>query len=193
MLPTFAAENQSIGNMVHTLVISDGWSGISSFIEPENPMVIDIFSELTSDDNLVILQNLNSVFWPDANLNSIDQNGGWDSKSGYMVKVDGDQEIAIAGTPVANKTLTFSEAGWYLIPVLSNCNVSVNELFENVLENLVIIKEVAGTGIYWPGVAQTLYSLQPGKSYFVKIDGPVSITYPECTANAQPASQSINK
>jgi len=154
--------------------------------------VADIFSELTNQGNLIILQNMTDVYWPDAGLNTIDQNGGWDPQSGYMVKVDGDQELVIEGTFFANKTLSLDEAGWYLIPVLSNCNVSVNELFEDVLDDLVIIKDVAGTAVYWPGVVQTLYSLEPGKSYLVKFSNPVSFTFPECTDIPKPRGQNMN-
>ncbi len=181
MPPTFGAENQSLINAYQTITMPDGWSGISSCLEPLDGMVENMFDVLTNEDDLIILQNFFEVYWPAANLNTIDQNGGWDSKSGYMLKVDGDQQIVIEGTYIADKTLTFDEAGWYLIPVLSNCNVSVNELFEDVVDDLAIIKEVAGIGIYWPGVVQTLYSLEPGKSYLVKFDGPVSVTFPECT------------
>jgi hypothetical protein len=64
---------------------------------------------------------------------------------------------------------------------LSSCNVSVNDLLEDVLDGLVIVKDVAGTEIYWPGIVQTLYSFEPGKSYLAKFSNPVSITFPECT------------
>jgi len=154
--------------------------------------VADIFSELTNQGNLIILQNMTDVYWPDAGLNTIDQNGGWDSQSGYMVKINGDQELVIEGALITNKTLDLDEAGWYLIPVLSSCNVSVNELFENVLDALVIIKDVAGTDVYWPGLVQTLYSLEPGKSYLVKFSSPVSFTFPECSDTLKSSGKNID-
>jgi hypothetical protein len=181
MLPTFGVENQSLINANQTITIPGGWSGISSYLDPDDPLVADIFSELTLSDQLIILQNMTDVYWPDAGINTIDQNGGWDTQSGYMVKLSGDQELVIEGAFITNKTLNLDEAGWYLIPVLSNCSVPVTALLEDVLDDLVIIKDVAGTAVYWPGVVQKLYSLEPGKSYLVKFSAPVSITFPECT------------
>jgi len=181
MPPTFGSENQMIASIGQAITIPGGWSGISCYLNPDNPLVADIFSNLTLSDQLIIFQNLEDVYWPGAGINTIDQNGGWDTQSGYMVKLNGDQELVIEGTFFANKTLALDEAGWYLIPVLSKCSVSVNELLENILDDLVIIKDVAGTAVYWPGLVQTLYSLEPGKSYLVKFSNPVSFTFPECT------------
>ena len=192
MPPTFGSENQMIASIGQAITIPGGWSGISCYLNPDNPLVADIFSNLTLSDQLIIFQNLEDVYWPGAGINTIDQNGGWDTQSGYMVKLNGDQELVIEGTFFANKTLALDEAGWYLIPVLSKCSVSVNELLENILDDLVIIKDVAGTAVYWPGLVQTLYSLEPGKSYLVKFSSPVSFTFPECSDTLKSSGKNID-
>jgi|GEM_PF-227989 len=163
-----------------TIQLLDGWSGISSFIDPENPMVADIFSELVDQENLVILQNLEDVFWPEAGLNTIDLNGGWNNQSGYIVKTIGDQQIVFEGTIPENMSISYDEPGWYILPVLSECNVNTETLFEDEMEHLVVLKEVAGTEVFWPGVVQTLITMEPGRAYLARFNGPVSITFPAC-------------
>ncbi|NCA87211.1 MAG: hypothetical protein EOM83_16900 [Clostridia bacterium] len=181
MSPTFGAKNDTTsGQTTQTIQVPAGWSGISGFLVPDNPMVAEMFIELTDDGQLVILQNMDGVYWPEAELNTIDQNGGWDSKSGYMIKVVGGQEFSILGTPVTDLSLDFESAGWYLIPVLSECNVNIDNLFSEVIDQVDVLKEVAGTGVYWPGVVQTLQTLEPGKAYLIKLNGPASITFPDC-------------
>ena len=181
MPPTFGTENDTTsGQTIQTIIIPGGWSGISSFMVPVNPMVAEIFSDLTDEDQLVVLQNMDGVYWPEADLNTIDQNGGWDSNSGYLIKLAGNQQISIQGTAVTDLSLNFEEAGWYLIPVLSKCNVNINNLLSEVIDQVDVLKEVAGTGVYWPGVVQTLQNLEPGKAYLVKFNGSASITFPDC-------------
>ncbi|NCA84017.1 MAG: hypothetical protein EOM83_00405 [Clostridia bacterium] len=41
--------------------------------------------------------------------------------------------------------------GWNILPVLRSCEVDVENLFLE-FENLQIVKQVAGTGIYWPAL-----------------------------------------
>jgi hypothetical protein len=46
----------------------------------------------------------------------------------------------------------------------------------------VIVKQVAGTGLYWPDYdIFTLTTLQPGSTYFVFINEEINITFPECS------------
>jgi hypothetical protein len=45
-------------------------------------------------------------------------------------------------------------------------------------ENLIMIKEVAGTSLFYPQFdIFTLTTLSPGKAYFVKVIQPFTITY----------------
>nr|NQU91821.1 T9SS type A sorting domain-containing protein [Bacteroidota bacterium] len=154
-------------------------------------MVANLFSELIAQDELVILQNFTSVCWPSAGVNTIDLTGGWDTYSGYQVKVVEDQQVTIDGTVLTDRTFTCDNAGWYLIPVLNDCGASVEALFGEVLNDVIVVKEVAGTRVYWPGYVQTLTFLEPGRSYIAKFSDAVSFTYPECTDATAPAGNSM--
>jgi len=155
------------------LNIPVGWSGISTFISPEDDNVEQMFDPIIND--LIILQNASGMFYPEENINTLDN---WNVNEGYMIKVADTVELFISGTRESNLSLQLV-AGWNLIPVLSECDVDIAELFNGT--DLIIIKEVAGWGIFWPEFGiNTLGALKSGKAYFVFMENEGEITFPEC-------------
>jgi len=60
------------------------------------------------------------------------------------------------------------QSGWNYLPVPVPFIVAVDELFLSLSDKLVIVKDIAGLGIYWPEMnINTLGYLEPGKAYFV--------------------------
>nr|NQU92004.1 right-handed parallel beta-helix repeat-containing protein [Bacteroidota bacterium] len=160
--------------VVQKLILSKGWSGISSHLSPQDTDVEFMFSPIITD--LIILQNDAGFYWPDQNINTL---VNWNTHDGYQIKVANTVELTIAGIRENNLTLQLAE-GWNLIPVLSECAVDVEDLFNGT--NVTIIKEVAGWGVYWPAFGiNTLELLKPGKAYFVMMESEGEITFPECT------------
>jgi hypothetical protein len=156
-----------------TIQLAQGWSGISSYINPEIDNVESMFQGVL--DELIILQNNSGMFWPGQNVNTL---GTWNTHEGYKIKVADTVELTISGSRETNKTLQLS-AGWNLIPVLSECAVDVEALFAG--EDLVMVKEVAGWNLYWPEYGiNTLGGLLLGKAYFVLMGNEGEIVFPEC-------------
>ncbi len=164
-----------------SIQLYNGWHGISSRVVPSDPMVENIFSSIVAGDNLVVLQNYSFLYWPDEEINTIDLNGGWDNYSGYQIKVAGDQQVTFSGLETSGKTLVYDAAGWYLIPVLNECGATPEEMFSGIIDDVVIVKEIAGPRLFWPGIYQNLFLLEPGKAYAAKFAAPVTFTYPDCT------------
>ena len=158
-------------NWVQNFELPAGWSGISSYLIPENPQLDQILNPILNE--LVIFQNLEGVYWPQENLNSI---GDWNYLNGYFLKLNNTASLQIAGTLPENRQIQMP-AGWSLIPVLSENPVPVTDF--DPLESLNIIKEVAGTGVYWPVYnINTLQELQPGKSYFIHVSSDEYFEFP---------------
>jgi len=153
--------------------IVGGWISLSAYVDPSHPEMENVFNGI--DDELIIIQNMTGSYWPAQNMNTL---GDWDNNSGYFIKSTSDDSIPIIGKSLVNRSLTLNE-GWNLIPVLSECSVSISELFDQI--DVVIIKEIAGTKMFWPeaGVI-TLEELLSGKAYFVKINEPGTIFFPDC-------------
>ena len=157
------------------LFLPQGWSGLSSYLVPENPDLTEMFGPIMGD--LVILQQMNGVFSPMFGVNSI---GEWDSQTGYKIKLENPAYLQISGSPVSENQLDLQE-GWNLMPVLSACPVSAEEIFQNFAGNIQVVKEIAGMGTYWPEMnINTLGSLMPGNAYFILINSPITLLFPDC-------------
>jgi hypothetical protein len=156
-----------------TINIPEGWSGLSSCIDPLNPDIESIFQPILNE--LVILQSENGMYWPGENLNTLID---WDFHTGYKIKVTEGVSLTFSGQWGTNKTIQLDE-GWNLIPVLSECDVNVEVLFDGL--DVVLIKEIAGDCVFWPQYGiNSLGFLQSGKAYFVLLESAGEIMYPEC-------------
>ncbi len=158
---------------IHHITLPAGWSGLSSYIMPAETSLPALFAP--AGDNFTILQNLSGIYYPGSGINTI---GNWFSQSAYLIKMEEAFTLPFAGLPEHNKTLNLTN-GWNLIPVISNTEVGTVELFDGLGSNLQIVKEAAGSKIYWPefGIT-TLEHLSPGKSYFVRMNSSGSVIFP---------------
>jgi len=155
--------------------LATGWAGISSYMIPLENNVDDIFNPVV--DELVLLSGDGGVFWPDESINTINQ---WNTSSGYIVKMQANVALSFDGIKEAEKQITVA-AGWNVIPVLAECNVSIVDLFAAYPTKLVLVKEVADSRVYWPefGITSLEY-LESGNVYYVYTLGEVTIEFPGC-------------
>ncbi len=169
--------------------LNTGWNSISSYLIPIDPAVANMFSPIVN--NLTILSNLTSVYWPAQGVNTI---GNWNSNSGYVTKVTANVDFMIGGADYASGTMTIP-AGWSYLPVLSQCSANVMEMFGSNPNDVVIIQELIGTGVFWPAYGiNTIGYFQPGKAYAIKLLNPVTVTFPACDQKSSAIpSPGINK
>jgi len=164
---------------MHTIDLPTGWSGLSSYIMPENGAMADVYADVL--DELVIAATNDAMYYPAGNINTI---GNWEQHSAYKVKMDVGASLTIFGEAETYQTIQLAE-GWNLIPVVSNSPVDVETLFEPVLSNLTIVKEVAGFGVYWPEMGiNNLGILSPGEAYYVLMNNEASVTFEDCEKSA---------
>lgn len=162
---------QVLVNPVQILNIKNGWSGISTYLKPQQPEVTEMFDPL--GDLLTILYNSSGVYWPSQGVNTL---GSWNEYKGYLIKTAGEIPLPVCGSETTSKTIDLPQ-GWNLIPVLCSGDVSVIELFAAVQSPLVV-KEVAGPGIYWPAYGiNTLQVLKSGMAYYVWVQSSGSIDF----------------
>lgn len=158
---------------IHLMELSQGWSGLSSYVNLDNPSIESLF--LPVQDQLIILYNQTGVFIPEQQVNTI---GDWNPQSGYIAKFNQETTLEFSGLKIQNGALSLT-VGWNLIPVLSDCPVNVETLFANT--DLQVVKEVAGLKLFWPGFAiNTINELLPGNAYYVMMNSPAEISFPDC-------------
>ena len=162
-----------------------GWSGVSAWMEPDQTDIEFLMSPVV--DELVLMYNLTEgIYSPVHNINTINN---WNYKSGYIMKVNDDVSLNMCGAEPENKDINLM-AGWNVIPVLSKQNVPIELVFDEMGDNLVIVKEIAGYQIYYPEFSiNSLSSLEPGKAYFVRVLESCTITFPGQVDNSPSSNQ----
>lgn len=153
--------------------LTTGWNSLSSFRQPDQENLDALMEQIANE--LIILQNLTGSYVTGSGTNTL---VAWNSSTGYSIKVNEDVSLNITGIKVQDKSLTLEE-GWNLIPVLSSEPLMVDALFGEAAESLIIAKDVAGSGVFWPEFnINTLQTMMPGKAYLVKVNVAVTITFP---------------
>ncbi len=159
---------------VFNITIPQGWSGISSFVQPWFANLDALFEPHLDDVEMIF--DGTGHFQPDKNLNTI---GNWENK-GYQIKLKNSITVEFAGYPTEQKFVNISY-GWNILPIPDNCTYEVAELLDGHLNKVSIIREIAGHNMYWPDYAIfTLGELQPGKAYFLQANETFILEFEAC-------------
>lgn len=158
------------------ITIPAGWSGLSSYTMPDvQPLITKIMEPII--DDLVIVQTMDKVYYPAGGINNLLI---WNYNKGYKIKVAEETYLPMHGCQEPNTTINLSPT-WNLLPVLSECAVDPAALFAPVMNELIMLKQVAGTGVYWPAFGiNTLGDLEPGRAYYAAVTQNTSVTYEDC-------------
>lgn len=157
----------------HVITLPAGWSGLSSYLMPENTDIEAMLNEILPE--LIIIQTMTEFYYPASGTNTI---VNWESQSAYQIKLSEEVTLTITGQPEQNKTLQLNE-GWNLMPIVSDSPVAVGDLFANITNDVIVVKAVADVSIFWPAYSiNTIGMLQPGKAYFVKMAAPAIVIFP---------------
>ena len=156
----------------HNISIPAGWSGLSSWVMPDETDIVALLSDIYPE--LVILQTMDAMYYPSEDVNTI---GTWESQSAYKIKVTQDVTLTITGLPEQNKTVQLNQ-GWNLLTVISENPVDVAGLFSGVSEKVIVVKGIADNNVYWLEYnINTIINLMPGKAYFVLMNEAGEITF----------------
>jgi|GEM_PF-1743644 len=166
--------------LTQNITIPQGWSGLSTYLILQEPnMMITLFDV---SNQLIILQNNQGMFWPGQQVYTLQS---WERHSAYKIKVSNEAYLGLTGYLESNLTCNLNN-GWNLLPVICPVNVSVSELFGAKNGGLVIVKDVAGTGVFWPDMGiNSLGILETGRAYHVLMNAPATVTYPESPTKAE--------
>nr|NQU94330.1 PKD domain-containing protein [Bacteroidota bacterium] len=157
------------------IYIPEGWSGISTYIQPFSNDIETIFE--TVADHLYFASNNSGIYWPSQGINTITN---WNPYEGLVVKMTAPVTLEISGTDELDK-ISELKAGWNVLPVLSACPEACMLMFGEIADTLTIIKEIAGSGVYWPGPGVfSLDYLLPGRSYYALVNYDVDIKFHTC-------------
>jgi hypothetical protein len=155
------------------MTLPAGWSGLSLYVNPEENDAAAIFEEVI-DDVIILVGEAGEVL----PANNPQQALPWNSRKGYFIKMIEPVSLSIPGAVVINKTINL-HAGWNLLPIIIAEPLLPAQLLSQPAGAIKAIKEVAGTGVWWPEkVINTLPVLVPGKSFWLHTSQPALLIFP---------------
>ncbi len=161
---------------IQIIPIAQGWSAISSFLEPLDPAVDVMMQDVNIPDKLAIMLSSVGIYWPAYNSNTI---GLWNTLEGYKVKYLTDVVLTVRGNKLADNSAVFG-AGFHIIPVLSNVPSPIVQIFTDPLNDVNYLFDMASGQIFWPGGGLfDLVELTPGRGYLANFDAEVTIDFPD--------------
>lgn len=139
-----------------------GWSGISSFVYPENTNFDSLFKSIIG--SVITIRDDSGYFTPGQNLNTL---GNWEVPHGYQIKLEETCMLTMNGVMEFPVQIISIPPGWSVLPHNYFQTLNVSDVFDTI-PGIAIIKEVAGLRIYWPAMnIKTLGCLIPGKAYLI--------------------------
>jgi hypothetical protein len=88
-------------------------------------------------------------------------------------------ELTICGDALAINEVNL-DVGFQIIPVLTNVNSPIPQIFSNPENDILYIYDMKTGGVYWPGGGiNSLTILKPGIGYMAYLINPVTINFPD--------------
>jgi hypothetical protein len=164
------------GTKYQHIILKEGWTSLSSYVMPLDDNLENVLESISN--SLAFMMNDDGYLDPQTGTNTL---GGFNPFSGYAIKLSQSDTLIMAGLKLDSTQVNIPE-GWSYLPVLSECNITVTDLFGEAIVHVTIIKEIAGNNVYWPEKdIETLTVLESGKAYLIKASANMQTVFPECT------------
>jgi len=161
-----AIYNEGEGTL--TIELTEGRNLISSFIVPENPNIVAIFSDLVGEGKLVDVKDGDGNFYyPEFDFNGI---GNWNIAEAYMVQVTEDATLVIRGTERASTRIDL-DVSWSYMGYPLEQPMDAVEAMAPLVEagKLEQVKDGHGN-FYHPEYGfNGIGDLEPGEGYHIKM------------------------
>lgn len=167
---SFTTELESIN-----INLAAGWNMISSYLNPANNDIEQLFAPIVSD--LRIVKNgVGQMYDPAFGINTIEN---WFYSDGYLVNMINTNTLTFTGTKIIPETTPlFLFNGWNLSAYFRDNPMSPVNALASINSVLVLAKNNEG-GIYSPAYGiNTIGNMQPNEGYYFYLNNPGILTYP---------------
>ena len=153
--------------------LESGWSLFSTYLLPEDDNLETVFNNIVNE--VIIIKDENgNVYWPEFGLNSI---GSINPGDAYQIKMNQSAVLIINGNPFNCSSDLEINTGWNFIGYTDTTSSNLEQQFESILDNLIIIKDGSGN-VYWPLYSiNTIGMLNPGEGYQIKASSDLIFNY----------------
>ncbi len=157
---------------VSQINLEKGWNDMSGLVIPDIDS-LEVILNPYSDDLIMVLNDFGS-YQPGSAQNELVR---WDATHGYFVKVENDFTLQLEGSK-QTATILSLDAGWNLIPALTEEPCAVVNLTTQPPDKIIIIREAVGVKTYWPEQnISTLEFLFPKQAYLIKLSQPALLYF----------------
>nr|HPO64261.1 hypothetical protein [Candidatus Kapabacteria bacterium] len=168
--------------------LGSGWNMISSYIEPIDPLVENIFAPVVSYIN-IMKNGIGQIYVPAYNINQI---VNWNPNSGYLINMTTQTSVEMNGYKIVPESHPVPLAsGWNLIPYLRDNPMSAPFALAGLGTNLVIAKNNEG-GVYVPAWGiNTIGYMNAGYGYYIYVTATDNLIYPANSAGKATAGENL--
>ncbi len=153
--------------------LQKGGNLVSTNVDPTYPDLEAVLGGATSSIARVVTQD-DQVFDPSEGTDEI---GTWDPTEAYSIYAEEPTSFVVGGTVLGSKDVSL-DAGWNWLPHLGSTSVPVDQAFDTIQNDLVMVKDETGR-VYRPAQdTDQIGSLQPGTAYKILLENPVVLSYP---------------
>ena len=155
--------------------INQGWSIISTYIDPDYPLMDSLFSDILS--NIIIVKDgAGGVFWPLYGVNGI---GNHTVGEGYQIKVSVSCDLVVRCIAVVPENTPIQiPQGWSIIGYLRSDPANIAGMMSPIVSEIIIMKSGGGF-VYWPQWGlNTIGNMNPGEGYQIDLTSAQTFTYP---------------
>ncbi|RKY58279.1 MAG: hypothetical protein DRP96_08705, partial [Candidatus Neomarinimicrobiota bacterium] len=179
-----------------TLNLAQGWNIVSFYAKPGDCDILNIFQDLTANENLIKIQdetgnaveNITGIGWVN-NINNLA------ATEGYYVKVASDQSLSIEGSGITLPLDIPLSAGWNIMGYPVSSAQSALNIVQPLINDGTLLKVQDETGkaieeLPVIGWQNGIGDFKPGKGYYIKTNSATvaTVTQPSKSAIAKSSS-----
>jgi len=155
--------------------LNNSWNMVSTYLQPDPDDVRIVTAELVETGTLILMKNTIGQFYnPQFNFNNIP---GWVVSEGYLIKMDGDDELTVNGMPVAPDDPIALRSGWQIVSYFPREPIDAVVALSGLGENLLMAKDGSGH-FYNPAFNfSNIGDMIPGQGYLIKVNDEGELIY----------------
>ena len=177
-----------------TYNIESGYQFISSQIFLENPDMIEVVSEILTDD-LLFIRNSEGMMLRKIGPNWVNGIGDWIETEGYLIKYNGTGQFSISGEIISPTTPIDLNTGFQFVSYLPVYEMDAMDAFASIIgENLSFIRNSEGEILQkiGPNWVNGIGNCVPGQAYLIKMNSDDVLIYPATFPCGYPFTDSRN-
>jgi hypothetical protein len=163
-----------------TISLSTGFQFVSSYIQPEQPNMLDVLASILND-NLDFVRNSQGQTLRKIGPNWINGIGDWIGTEGYLFKMFAEDELTIEGAIIASSTTIGLNIGFQFVSYLPESPADALLAFASILnDNLDFIRNSQGETLrkIGPIWVNGIGDAGPGEGYLIKMFAEDELIYP---------------